>query len=591
MTNFLKAIGCLGLILAVGLLINVPFASAATRHTKGSVVVDSKHTVFFLGTDQRYPFPSMAIFKSWGHKASDINKANSEDLALPIGPTVSINQLPVGFTDTIDENGVIHGWALDKDSLDSSLLVWAFFDAKRGDSNAAGSAYISRPDVNSALGVTGNHGFEVIIPDNLRDGLEHTAYMYANDINDDTGNTFVELARSPIKFTLAPLTAPQILQFDVTPQSITAIDPNEKYGPTLLWQVIPQSSVVNITPEIKDVPNPVGSGGGAADVIDKTTTYTLTATFNGQSVSQSATVEFVNNSQPSISYFDAYSAKIKPGDTTTLEWSTSDATTVTLDNSPVDLTGSKDVTPTATTTYTLAATSASGTVSEQVTITILTPAELRDAQRLIDLGTIFGGLGIYSENNSKKFPVTLQSLVPNYMDAVPTPVASSASPCSGSDNNYVYTVSADLTNFTLKYCLEVDHTDLSSNPLLTAGVHTYDYAEILKKSQGVADDARRMADVHQLMTGLELFYNDNNRYPASLNGTANPNDGNPKWSTYISTWPTAPVPAGGTCTQAQNTYTYQQLNSGQSYQLTFCLSADIAGYTAGVKTASPSGIN
>lgn len=40
----------------------------------------------------------------------------------------------------------------------------------------------------------------------------------------------------------------------------------------------------------------------------------------------------------------------------------------------------------------------------------------------------------------------------------------------------------------------------------------------LNSARGKARDARRMADLRQVRTALELFYNSNNRYPSSTDG-------------------------------------------------------------------------
>lgn len=116
----------------------------------------------------------------------------------------------------------------------------------------------------------------------------------------------------------------------------------------------------------------------------------------------------------------------------------------------------------------------------------------------------------------------------------------------------------------------------------------------LNSARQKSRDARRIADIRQVMTAMELFYNDNNRYPipatASTTGPTS-TDGSPAWSTYLATWPTAPAPADGTCTAAQNTFTYTQTSSGANYTLTFCLGAATGGYAAGTHTASASGIN
>lgn len=112
----------------------------------------------------------------------------------------------------------------------------------------------------------------------------------------------------------------------------------------------------------------------------------------------------------------------------------------------------------------------------------------------------------------------------------------------------------------------------------------------LNSARAKSRDARRLADVRQVMTGLELFYNDNSRYPTATAGSPTAADGNPAFSTYLATFPTAPAPQDGACTAGQNTYTYAQVGGGTSYTNTFCLGAATGGFAAGVHTASPSGL-
>lgn len=112
----------------------------------------------------------------------------------------------------------------------------------------------------------------------------------------------------------------------------------------------------------------------------------------------------------------------------------------------------------------------------------------------------------------------------------------------------------------------------------------------LNSARQKARDARRLADIRQVMTSLELFYNDNNRYPTATSGAPTGIDGGPAYNTYLTTFPTAPLPNDGTCTAAQNTYTYAQTGGGTGYTLTFCLGAATGGYAAGSHTAQPSGI-
>jgi len=122
----------------------------------------------------------------------------------------------------------------------------------------------------------------------------------------------------------------------------------------------------------------------------------------------------------------------------------------------------------------------------------------------------------------------------------------------------------------------------------------------LNSARQKSRDARRLADVRQVMTALELFYNDNNSYPDDGGTSPTAGDGTILWSTYMSAWPTAPTPPDGSCDASANTYTYTGRNAADSaddasdpayYRVTFCLGAITGGYAAGTRTASPAGIN
>jgi prepilin-type N-terminal cleavage/methylation domain-containing protein len=116
-------------------------------------------------------------------------------------------------------------------------------------------------------------------------------------------------------------------------------------------------------------------------------------------------------------------------------------------------------------------------------------------------------------------------------------------------------------------------------------------------------DAKRVSDIREIMTALQLFYHDNSAYPlpdtASTTGPT-PSDGNPQWNTYLITWPVAPTPADNPtgvtdCNSTgpgtgNNQYTYTQLNGGTEFNLTFCLGSKVGDYAAGVHTASSSGV-
>jgi len=155
----------------------------------------------------------------------------------------------------------------------------------------------------------------------------------------------------------------QVVRFTATPSQIAS-----GQSSTLQWNV-PTASAVTISG--------VGSGLNAAGTASvsptQTTTYTLTATgAGGQSVTANVTVT-VGTSNPAIVRFTAAPTQINQGASSLLSWSTTGAGTVTIDNGvgTVPANGSKSVSPTATTTYTLTAKGADGTsVTAAVTVTV-----------------------------------------------------------------------------------------------------------------------------------------------------------------------------------------------------------------------------
>ncbi len=91
-------------------------------------------------------------------------------------------------------------------------------------------------------------------------------------------------------------------------------------------------------------------------------------------------------------------------------------------------------------------------------------------------------------------------------------------------------------------------------------------------------DAKRLGDVRQLSSALELYFNDNNGYPGALASLT---------PSYIGQLPTFPGPTDG-C--AQTTYNYSSA-AGSTYQLLFCVSAPTGGVSpAGTHTLSQTGI-
>jgi uncharacterized cupredoxin-like copper-binding protein len=133
---------------------------------------------------------------------------------------------------------------------------------------------------------------------------------------------------------------------------------------TLTWST---TNATTIT-----IDNGVGSkpASGTASVSPSvTTTYTLTATGTGGTTTKTATVTVV---PPPTVTFTAIPSTVNPGQGSTLSWTTTNATNVSIDNGlgSQPLNGSASVLPSQTTTYMLTATGTGGTTTRQVTVTV-----------------------------------------------------------------------------------------------------------------------------------------------------------------------------------------------------------------------------
>lgn len=137
--------------------------------------------------------------------------------------------------------------------------------------------------------------------------------------------------------------------------------------------------------------------------------------------------------------------------------------------------------------------------------------------------------------------------------------------------------------FSANFNLSFEFYDYGKTQTVEAPKDFLDVDKELQSARGSSRDAKRLSDVRQLASAFELYFNDNGRYPSSLNelttGSIN----------YLGTLPTAPGTLDGSCTAQQNTYTYT-LTSPSEYRLTFCLGGNTGGYSAGVRTLSPMGI-
>jgi len=112
----------------------------------------------------------------------------------------------------------------------------------------------------------------------------------------------------------------------------------------------------------------------------------------------------------------------------------------------------------------------------------------------------------------------------------------------------------------------------------------------LQQARQNARDAERMADVKQLQTALELFFNENGRYPTTEEWNSGTIVSSTSQETFMYSIPTAPSPADGSCLEASNTYTYIPQNDGASYTIDFCTGKQVSNLPEGAKQMTPGGI-
>ncbi len=88
-----------------------------------------------------------------------------------------------GHVDEITADGYVRGWALDLNAKSTSIAVH-YYVGGPWDSGAPGfqaQTDQTRPDVNSAYGASGTHGFRFAIPAQFHDGYPRNIYIYAID--------------------------------------------------------------------------------------------------------------------------------------------------------------------------------------------------------------------------------------------------------------------------------------------------------------------------------------------------------------------------------------------------------------------------
>jgi len=99
----------------------------------------------------------------------------------------------------------------------------------------------------------------------------------------------------------------------------------------------------------------------------------------------------------------------------------------------------------------------------------------------------------------------------------------------------------------------------------------------LNSARSKGRDATRVSDIRQVMSALELYYDDNSGYPVAATWALM----DPIIDDEMPTVPSNPSPSG-------TAYTY--VGTATTYTMTFTLENDTGALSAGLRTATPSGI-
>jgi hypothetical protein len=187
--------------------------------------------------------------------------------------------------------------------------------------------------------------------------------------------------QSTSSVTVTTVTIPDIIivRFSATPDRIL---PGQ--SSILEWNVTGATSV-NITP---GVGNNLRVQGTATVTPAATTTYTLVATGTGgrtQQATVTVTVGAAPAANPQIIRFEATPTNIISGESSTLSWTTSGSDRVDISGvgTNLPLNGSRVVSPTVTTTYTLSATAGTGANARTVTAPVVVTVTSGQASRIV----------------------------------------------------------------------------------------------------------------------------------------------------------------------------------------------------------------
>lgn len=111
----------------------------------------------------------------------------------------------------------------------------------------------------------------------------------------------------------------------------------------------------------------------------------------------------------------------------------------------------------------------------------------------------------------------------------------------------------------------------------------------LNNAREKSRNAKRVADVKQIQTALELYFNDQSGYPAVGEMSFGSGSISSTSITYMAIIPSNPSPrVDGSCTDSEYIY---ETDEATTYSIYYCIGSETGGLSTGIHHATPAGID
>ncbi len=112
----------------------------------------------------------------------------------------------------------------------------------------------------------------------------------------------------------------------------------------------------------------------------------------------------------------------------------------------------------------------------------------------------------------------------------------------------------------------------------------------LQQARQNARDSKRVADMKQVQTALEIFFNENHRYPNTDEWDSGEIVSSGTSNYFMYEIPSAPTPPDGICDEDGNAYAYVPSENLDKYEIAFCTGKQVSDVLPGMLCMTPGGL-